>query len=238
VQTASGIEGETASLRETARALHPAVLKAYGALSSLDPSSYAPLLKDSVICREKWQGDVDLIHALDGPDEAEKEQERKRFLLVIRHPDARPRELHTIGHYALEAGWLQGAIAAFNRIVADQNPDYEAYNNRAVAYLRNGQIERARSDLNRAIEKDSARPEAFNNMGMTYVHEKAYADATTYFLHAAKVDPSFHMSLLNAAVVYGQRLENGEEATRWAREYLERGGLFHSRMITEWLGKT
>jgi Flp pilus assembly protein TadD len=207
-------------------------------LSSLDSSSYAPLLRDSVVFREKWQDDVDLIHALDGPKQADKEEERKRFLLVIQHPDARPRELHTIGHYALETGWLQGAIAAFGRIVADQTPDYEAYNNRAVAYLRTGEIELARRDLNRAIEKDPSRPEAFNNMGMAYVQERAYEDAATYFLHAAKVDPSFHVSLLNAAVVYGQHLKNGEKATQLAREYLDRGGIFQSQMIIQWLGET
>ena len=218
--------------------LHPAALRAYSELSTLDPSTYAPLLKDSVIYQETYQGDVNLIHALDGPDGAEREEARKRFLLVIHHPDARLRELQTLGHYALETGWLEGAIAAFDRIVVEQEPNYETYNNRAVAYLRTGEIELARNDLNRAIAKDPARPEAFNNMAMTYVHEKAYKDAATYFLHAAKVEPSFHVSLLNAAVVYGQHLKNGEKATRLAREYLDRGGIFQSQMLIEWLGET
>ena len=238
VQIAAAMESKAASPVGTTGALHPATLRAYGELSSLDPSSYAPLLQDSIIFWETSQGDVDLIHVLDGPEGAETEEQRKRFLLVIQHPDVRPRELHTLGHYALEAGWLQGAIAAFDRIVIDQTPDYEAYNNRAVAYLRTGELERARDDLNRAIEKDPARPEAFNNMGMTYVHEKAYEDAVTFFLHAAKVEPSFHVSLLNAAVVCGLRLGNGEKATRLAREYIDRGGLFQRQMLIEWLGET
>jgi len=238
VRVASETENESASLGGTTRTLYPAVLRAYGELSSCDPSIYAPLLKDSVIGQEKWQGDADLIRALDGTDETEKEEARKRFLLVIRHPDARLRELHTLGHYALETGWIEGAIAAFDRIAADQNPDYETYNNRAVAYLRKGEIELARNDLNRAIEKDPARPEAFNNMGMTYVHEKAYKDAASYFLHAAKVDPSFHVSLLNAAVVCGQHLKNSAKATSLAIEYIDGGGVFQRQMLIEWLGET
>jgi type II secretory pathway predicted ATPase ExeA/tetratricopeptide (TPR) repeat protein len=238
VQVASGIESETPSLSATTGTLHSAALRAYSELSTLDPSTYAPLLKDSVIYQETDQGDVNLIHALDGPDGAEREEARKRFLLVIHHPDARLRELQTLGHYALETGWLEGAIAAFDRIVGEQEPNYETYNNRAVAYLRTGEMELARNDLNRAIAKDPARPEAFNNMAMTYVHDKAYKDAATYFLHAAKVEPSFHVSLLNAAVVYGQHLKNGEEATRLAGEYLDSGGIFQSQMLIEWLGKT
>jgi len=238
LKVASEMESETASLGGTTRTLHPEALRAYSELSSLDPSSYAPLLEDSVAGREKWQGDADLIRALDGTDAAEKEEARKRFLLVIHHPDARLRELHTLGYYALETGWIEGAIAAFDRIIEDQNPDYETYNNRAVAYLRKGEIELARNDLNNAIEKDPARPEAFNNMGMTYVHEKAYRDAATYFLHATKVEPSFHVSLLNAAVVYGQHLKNGAEATRLAGEYLDGGGVFQRKMLIEWLGET
>ena len=238
VQVASETENESVSLGGTPGTLHPAAFRAYSELCTLDPSTYAPLLKDSVIYRETYQGDVNLIHALDGPDGAEREEERKRFLLVIHHPDARLRELQTLGHYALETGWLEGAIAAFDRIVVEQEPSYETYNNRAVAYLRTGEIELARNDLNRAIAKDPARPEAFNNMAMTYVHEKAYKDAATYFLHAAKVEPSFHVSILNAAVVYGQHLKNGEKATRLAREYLDRGGIFQSHMLIEWLGMT
>jgi tetratricopeptide (TPR) repeat protein len=238
VQVASETESETASLNSKIGTLYPAALRAYSEFSSFDPSSYAPLLKDSVICRETWKGDADLIRTLEGTGEAEKEGERKRLLFVIDHPDARLRELHTLGHYALESGWLEGAIAAFDRIVAYKNPDYETYNNRAVAYLRKGEIERARNDLNRAIEKDPTRPEAFNNMGMTYVREKAYRDAATYFLHAAKVDPSFHVSLLNAAVVHGQHMKSSERATRLAREYLVRGGAFQRQMLIEWLGET
>jgi tetratricopeptide (TPR) repeat protein len=238
VQVASGMEDETAALSVKPGTLHPAALRAYRELSTLDPSVYAPLLKDSVIQGETYQDDVNLIHALDGPDGAEREEARKRFLLVIRHSDAGLRELQTLGHYALETGWLEGAIAAFGRIVAEGEPNYETYNNRAVAYLRTGQMELARNDLNRAIAKNPTRPEAFNNMAMTYVHDKAYRDAASYFLHAVKVEPSFHVSLLNAAVVYGQHLENGTLATRLAREYLDRGGIFQSQMIIEWLSQT
>ena len=237
VQVASGIESETASLSRTTWTLHTAAFRAYSELSTLDPSTYPPLLKDSVIYQETYQGDVDLIRTLDGPGRAEREGARKRFLLVTRHPDTRLRELQALGHYALETGWPEGAIAAFDRIV-EREPNYETYNNRAVAYLRTGEIELARNDLNRAISKDPARPEAFNNMGIAYVHDKAYKDAATYFLHAAKVDPSFHVSLLNAAVVYGQHLKNGAEATRLAREYLDRGGIFQNQMLIEWLGET
>ena len=75
-------------------------------------------------------------------------------------------------------------------------------------------------------------------MGMTYVHDKAYEDAATYFLHATKVEPSFHVSLLNAAVVYGQYLKNGEKATSLAREYLDRDDIFQRQMLVEWLGET
>ena len=167
-----------------------------------------------------------------------QEEAGKSFLVVLHHPNASPRDLLKLAYCLLESGRPQEANAVFDRFLKEGDPEYEVWNNRAVAHLRKGEVKLARSALTRAIEKDSARPEAFNNMGMAYVQEKAYKDAVAYFLHAARLDASFREALLNAAVVYGQYLGNAERATACARDYLDRGGSFQRRMLHRWLGST
>lgn len=167
-----------------------------------------------------------------------EEEALGNFRVVMHHPNASLRELHKLAYCLLESGRPrpQEAIAVLDRILKKGDLDYELWNNRAVAFLRKGQLELARNDLNRAIQKDPARPEAFNNMGMAYLQANAFQDAATYFLHASRLDPSFRAALLNAAVVYGQYLGNAEKATIFAADYLDRGGSFQRDMLQKWLG--
>jgi type II secretory pathway predicted ATPase ExeA/tetratricopeptide (TPR) repeat protein len=197
--------------------LHPLVLRAYARLSAAEPLRYAPLLRDSVICRETWEGDL----TLQG------------------EPYREPLEstaLHKLACSRLEAGRLEEAGAALDRILERGPPGYEVWNNRAVLYLRTGEVGLAQRDLTRAIERDPTRPEAFNNMGVAYAKKKAYPDAASYFLHASRVDPAFPEAPLNGVVLYGQYWRNADKAAAPAQDCLRRGGTFPRRMLERWLG--
>jgi Tfp pilus assembly protein PilF len=167
-----------------------------------------------------------------------EEEARENLSVVLHHPNASARELRKLAYTLIGSGWLPEAIAAFDRLEKTKDSLYEDLNNRAVAYLRKGELDRARSDLEKAVEKDPSRPEAFNNIGITCVREKEYESAVAYFLHAVRLRHSFLPALLNAAVVYGQYWEDNEKARRYAADYLNRGGRFQRSMLKEWLGST
>jgi Flp pilus assembly protein TadD len=104
-----------------------------------------------------------------------------------------------------------------------------------VAYRRQGDGKQARKDLTQASELDSNRPEAFNNLGRIYVERESYDHAASSFLKALEIDPAFLPALLNAAVVYGEHLDDMERATDYLRQYLENGGTVQRDMIRGWL---
>lgn len=160
---------------------------------------------------------------------------RKSFLAVLNNPKASSRVLRMLGYSLLEAGWIEESIEAYTRLLQGKEADYGDWNNRGVAYLRRKDWKQARKDLVRASDVGSNRPEAVNNLGRIYVEAGAYEEAVSCFLQALKIDPSFHPALLNAAVVYGQYLDNLEMARTYLQEYLDKGGTMQREMLRGWL---
>jgi len=164
-----------------------------------------------------------------------EEEARKRFLAVLDNPKASPRVLRMLAYRLMEAGWLEESITAYTHILHGKEPAYGDWNNRGVAYRRQGDGKRARKDIVQALESDSNRPEAFNNLGRIYVEGESYEHAVSSFLKALEMDPSFLPALLNAAAVYGQYLDDMERATDYLRQYLEKGGTMQREMFRGWL---
>ena len=164
-----------------------------------------------------------------------EEDARKNFLNVLKNPKASPRVLRMLASRLMEAGWIKESIAAYTHILQGEEPTYGDWNNRGVAYRLQGDGKRARKDIVQASELDSNRPEAFNNLGRIYVEGESYDHAASSFLKALEIDPSFLPALLNAAVVYGQYLDDMERATGYLRQYLEYGGTMQRDMFQGWL---
>jgi tetratricopeptide (TPR) repeat protein len=164
-----------------------------------------------------------------------EEDAKKNFSGVLENPKASPRVLRMLAYRLMEVGWLTESVAAYTRILRGEEATYGDWNNRGVAYRRQGDGKRARKDIVQASELDSNRPEAFNNLGRIYVERASYDHAISSFLKALEIDPSFLPALLNASVVYGEHLDDMEKATDYLRKYLENGGTTQRELFQGWL---
>jgi tetratricopeptide (TPR) repeat protein len=165
----------------------------------------------------------------------QEEEAKKNYLAVLDNPKASPRVLRMLAYHLLEGGWIEESITAYTRLIHGKEPTYGDWNNRGVAYLRKGELKQARKEIEQASELDSSRPEAFNNMGRIYIEGGSYEEALSSFLLALKTDPSFHPALLNAAVVYGQHLDDMDKAMVYLQQYLDAGGTMQREMFRAWL---
>jgi tetratricopeptide (TPR) repeat protein len=164
-----------------------------------------------------------------------EEEARKSFVSVLENPKASPRVLRRLAYRLMEAGWTEESIAAYTIVLQGKEATYGDWNNRGVAYLRHEDGKRARSDILQASELDSGRPEAFTNLGKIYVMTESYEQAAASFRQALEIHPSFLPALLNAAVVYGQHLNDIEAARNYLRQYLDGGGTMNRELFQGWL---
>jgi len=70
--------------------------------------------------------------------------------------------------------WKDG-ISLWSDTLRNYPDSYTAYNNRGVAYGRNGRLELALADFNRAVEIKPENREAYHNRAMAYFLKKQYA---------------------------------------------------------------
>jgi tetratricopeptide (TPR) repeat protein len=165
----------------------------------------------------------------------QKEEAKKNYLTVLDNPKASSRVLRMLAYRMLEAGWTEESISAYTRLLHGKEPTYGDWNNRGVAYLRMGDLKQAKKDMDQASEVNSSRPEAFSNMGRAYMEYGSYRKAVSSFIKALKIDPSFQPALLNAAVVYGQYLDDMDKAAVYLQRYLDEGGTMQQEMFEGWL---
>jgi len=163
---------------------------------------------------------------------------RENFRTVLRHSQASSSVLRKLGYYLLEAGWLSEAVESYSRVLETNDSLSEDWNNRGVAYLRKQEWKRAQKDFLKALEEDPKRPEPHNNLGIVYIQEKEYKRAKDSFLRAERLNSFSHRSILNAAVLYGQYLDDAEMAKKYIRDYIDRGGTFQRTTLQGWLEVT
>lgn len=165
----------------------------------------------------------------------ELEEARKAFQTVQSHPKVNTRLLRKLAWFLLEDGYDPEAVETYNRLVKNKGATYEDWNNLGLAYLREGKPDPAKNAFTKAMKKDPDRPEASNNLGLMYLEKGEYEKAVALFLQASRIQPSFLPALLNAAVVYGEYLENVEKATDLMKKYLTMGGTHQKDMLEKWV---
>ena len=77
-----------------------------------------------------------------------------------------------------------------------------AFNNRGLAYARNGQLDRAIEDLDQAIRLDPNLAEAFNNRGTAYGGKGLYVHAIEDLDQAIRLNPNYAMAFNNRGLAY------------------------------------
>jgi tetratricopeptide (TPR) repeat protein/thiol-disulfide isomerase/thioredoxin len=89
-----------------------------------------------------------------------------------------------LGYSCAEAGWHNGALAAYSRCI-ELNPNGRAaWNNRGVLYEKRGELDKAVADFSRAIALDAKYDTAWNNRSRVHASlgrwEKTVEDCTNF----------------------------------------------------------
>ena len=80
-----------------------------------------------------------------------------------------------------------------------------AYNNRSLAYILQGDYDRAIADADEAIRLDPNDAVAFNNRGVGYGGKEVYDRAIADYNEAIRIDPSYALSFKNRGSFYQHR---------------------------------
>ena len=107
------------------------------------------------------------------------------------------------------------------------NPSYStAWANRAIIYLRQGDVNNASYDIDRAIELNPGMAEAYNTQGLVYSKQRNYQSAIKAFDLAIELNPSFVKAYNNRGVNYWklgqheQSLKDYADAVRLKPDYV------------------
>jgi tetratricopeptide (TPR) repeat protein len=78
----------------------------------------------------------------------------------------------------------------------------EAFDHRAVCYIKLGKYQKALNDLEDAIDINSTYVEAYNHLGVANYWLKNYQDAINFYTRAIALNPSYGTPYFNRAIVY------------------------------------
>ena len=96
----------------------------------------------------------------------------------------------------------QKAIVAFSKAIAE-NPDrVETYNNRGMAWCKNGDYDLAMADFNKAMEIDPRNAEIFNNRGTIWFYKGQFDRAISDYDKALGIDPDFAKAYTNRGAAW------------------------------------
>jgi len=95
-----------------------------------------------------------------------------------------PTESFRQGTIYLEQGRVELAIWAFSNAIEENASYVDAYNNRALAYYRQGNKDQARDDLLKAVELDPDNQIANSNLGILFFEQGDYKEALVYLERA------------------------------------------------------
>jgi protein O-mannosyl-transferase len=114
-------------------------------------------------------------------------------------------------------------LALWNYII-EKEPEriFFAYNNRAAAFYKRGQIDKAIADYSKAIALDPTNEGVYNNRGMVYASQKKYDRAIADFETAIELNPGDNSGYYNMACLYALS-NNTEEACKWLRKTIRKG---------------
>ena len=90
--------------------------------------------------------------------------------------------------------------------VLNKYPDYAgAYNNRAIIYKEQGNIQQALSDYNKAIKINFNYEDAYYNRGNAYCQQGNFIKALFDYNEAIKINPNYAEAYNNRAIIYKEQ---------------------------------
>lgn len=152
------------------------------------------------------------------------ENGRAREAVAILQPLAGgsdPDVLNAYGIALADSGDINGAVAAFQRVLSLDRDNAKAYQNLGIVALRNGQRDLARRYLEHALTINASLPLALNVLGVIDAQNGNRAGAIDKWSRAVALDPSQFDALYNLGLVAAA--EGKRELARKAlRDYLAR----------------
>jgi len=108
--------------------------------------------------------------------------------------------------------WTADSIADFTKKAIELVPQLaEAYNKRAHAYYKQGELDKAIADFTKAIELDPQLAIAYNNRGKAYYKQGEFDKAITDLTKAIELDPAYARAYNNRGFIF-EKLGNEEKA--------------------------
>lgn len=140
------------------------------------------------------------------------------------------------GLAAMEMGRFDGAIQDFNKAIALDPSDYNAYVNRGLLFIESGQTDKALEDLDKAISLNPGSFEAYSNKGMAYGKAGMLDRAIEQFSKAIEINPDAEIAYGNRGLAYAligqsdRALEDLNKAIQldpdYEEAYFNRGNLY------------
>ena len=87
-------------------------------------------------------------------------------------------------------------IEDYNMAIKSDSQDTVPYNNRGVAYLNKGEVDKAIEDFNKAIECDPEDANAYNNLGVAYFDKGEIDKVIKEYSTAIKLKPEYLMLMV------------------------------------------
>jgi len=114
-------------------------------------------------------------------------------------------------------GQYAAAADAFTDAIVADSTSAAAWNDRAVARLRLGDINRAIADFNRALALAPRDAEIYYNRGNALVAAGQSQDAVVDYTRAAQINPSFSKAIFNRGTAYAMLGQRDAARDDWAR---------------------
>jgi tetratricopeptide (TPR) repeat protein len=97
---------------------------------------------------------------------------------------------------------LNNAIKEYGIALELDNGIAEAFDYRAVCYIKLGKYNKAMNDLENAIDINSGFVEAYNHLGIVNYWLKDYQGAINFYSRAIALNPAYATPYFNRAIVY------------------------------------
>jgi len=121
---------------------------------------------------------------------------------ILRYYPDRPTAYNNRGHYYLNQGEYDKALADFNKAIELDAKNAGAYDNRGVLYLRQGDYEKALSDVNKAIELDPQKSGSYDNRGLILSQKGESNQALVEYNKALKTRNTNYKVFNNRGLLY------------------------------------
>jgi Flp pilus assembly protein TadD/peroxiredoxin len=168
------------------------------------PASF--LLNRGGMIAKVYQGPIDFEHLLEDvksvPGTADDRMRKALPFAGTIYHDAFQRNDFTYGVALFQHGYLEGAAASFEQVIAQKPDDPEAYYNLGTLHLRRGNLEQARYYMEQAVKLRANYPEAWNNLGMIAAQQGQPDQAERNFEQSLAQRPNYAIALLNLGNFY------------------------------------